>query len=278
MRFVPAPQLAALTTFDACVSTADASMRSRYDNIRPHIAPTEHDFDQAVRSSTLHQFSPSGAVGKDEMKCLYEDWMVGADGPGRDVYNQLIVSAPSNLCLLCGFGFVGHLDHHLPKSRYPALAVTPLNLVPVCRDCNTFKGQRFPQSADKQMLHPYYDNATAERWLQARVTAYGPLVEFTAEPPAFYAPALAAKVRHHFNVLKLALRFSTQASSELTCRRSTFLKIHQSVGATGLQDYLNSEAQDRAIAAPNSWQTATYFALTKSDWFCDAGVSKIPGP
>src|SRR6266446_4463738 len=57
--------------------------------------------------------------------------------------------------------------HHLPKSRYPDLSVSPINLVPCCMDCNTNKRAIFPTSGQEETLHPYYDNFEGEKWLQA---------------------------------------------------------------------------------------------------------------
>lgn len=59
----------------------------------------------------------------------------------------------------------GQCDHHLPKSVYPTLSVHPLNLVPICSDCNaSFKGARDP--LDKASL--------AELFLPYRRPMFGP--------------------------------------------------------------------------------------------------------
>ena len=54
----------------------------------------------------------------------------GCDGtpPSRDLYADRIRE---------------DVDHFLPKSKYPVLAVHPLNLVPLCKTCNQdYKGER----------------------------------------------------------------------------------------------------------------------------------------
>lgn len=58
-----------------------------------------------------------------------------------------------------------HLDHFLPKSKYPFLAMSFFNLIPSCVRCNLApnKGSKDPYCADRdlfRLMHPYeFDNA-----------------------------------------------------------------------------------------------------------------------
>ena len=47
-------------------------------------------------------------------------------------------------------------DHFLPKSKYPTLAVSFFNLVPICSTCNKTKGTR------RVYIHPYFGGAKME--------------------------------------------------------------------------------------------------------------------
>jgi hypothetical protein len=57
------------------------------------------------------------------------------------------------------------VDHYLPKAEYSFLAVHPVNLVPICGDCNSiFKGTREPVDRDEEaplvnMFIPYHRSA-----------------------------------------------------------------------------------------------------------------------
>lgn len=51
------------------------------------------------------------------------------------------------------------LDHYLPKSKYPFLAMNYFNLFPACKDCNMFdtgKGEKSPVSDDFKMIFLQY--------------------------------------------------------------------------------------------------------------------------
>ncbi len=56
-------------------------------------------------------------------------------------------------CPLCGIGEPAQLDHLFPQSKYGALAVCRLNLVPECGVCNQYKSSSEPDN----FLHPYYN-------------------------------------------------------------------------------------------------------------------------
>jgi hypothetical protein len=60
-------------------------------------------------------------------------------------------------------------DHLLPKRLFPALAVTPDNLVGACADCNKAKLSFAPTTAEEVVLHPYFDDVEGGRWLDAQV-------------------------------------------------------------------------------------------------------------
>jgi len=55
-------------------------------------------------------------------------------------------------CPYCSINTPSWLDHYMPKSRYKALSVCRLNLVPMCGDCNIRKSD---DSYDRY-IHPYY--------------------------------------------------------------------------------------------------------------------------
>lgn len=76
---------------------------------------------------------------------------------------DLIQKLGVNTCPYCGRAFTttvkrakegyirdNQLDHHYPKSRYPWLALSIRNLIPVCATCNRLKADD-----DRRILNPY---------------------------------------------------------------------------------------------------------------------------
>ena len=84
-------------------------------------------------------------ISKDDMINVYKQKFVPVGSIGRRFYDAIMAQANLGICPICGVRTVSNLDHFLPKTNYATLVVTPCNLVPSCRDCNT----------DKKQLHIY---------------------------------------------------------------------------------------------------------------------------
>ena len=60
-----------------------------------------------------------------------------------------------NKCPFCGVGRVSTLDHYLPKTKYPTYAVTPVNLVACCAECNKKRKNRRLVKRGKMNLYTH---------------------------------------------------------------------------------------------------------------------------
>ena len=93
-----------------------------------------------------------GSVTTDEMVSVYDQRMAGKKGPGRHVYDAIKLLPKQGICPFCDHRPVSTLDHLLPKRLFPALAVTPDNLVGACADCNKTKLAFAPAAAEEVFL------------------------------------------------------------------------------------------------------------------------------
>ena len=73
-----------------------------------------------------------------------------ADG-GRKYYDKIKAIPKYSKCPFCGVGIVSTLDHYLPKTKYPTYALTPVNLIACCADCNKNK-KSFEKIAIEQVI------------------------------------------------------------------------------------------------------------------------------
>lgn len=266
----------ALQVYRTCISSKiGAVLKVQLESVAQEIKKAATAFDTAATMATLHLIPTQdnvGGVPKADIEKVYTQRMVPEKSLGRQFYERLLHSSPHNKCPLCGHGFVTTLDHHLPKTDYPALAVTPVNLIPACLYCNKEKLQDIPTCAEEQTLHPYYDDFEGELWLCAEVIQTNPAaLRYYAAPPATWNDIKAARVRHHLKVFKLAILFGSNAGSELIEIRHGLVAIFERGGAAGVKRYLQRQAETYAAAHLNSWQTAMYQALMDSDWFCEGG-------
>lgn len=276
MRRIPAPSVTAQHSYRTSISgVADAGLQKRLSSIVADVVAASNQFEVAAKAGTLSSIASATSVGpvtKKELGEVYTFRFAGAHGPGRPIYDQLRSSAPMGRCPLCGQRQVSTLDHFLPKSKHPALAVAPLNLVPACKDCNTAKLAKTASSPTSVTLHPYFDDIEGEQWLRAEVRQTAPAsLRFKVVAPEGWAPILASRVRHHFETFGLSELYSVYAGEEIRNIQFELTALFESGGSGAVGDHLRRGAMSRANAQLNSWQTATYEALADSRWFCATG-------
>jgi hypothetical protein len=207
---------------------------------------------------------------------LYKDQMSARGGAARAYYDLIRNSAPNGKCPLCGVGIVRTLDHHLPKSKYPDLSVCPYNLVPSCDFCQAGKLAKHPTTAGEQTLHPYYDDFGAEQWIFATLSTVGnPVLQFHVAAPLGWPPVDKQRVQRHFEVLKLALVYTSNANDDLSMMRGQLAGLAAAGGAAAVQAHLAGE-RDRWVNRLNSWQHVAYQTLATDAWFSGGGYLNIP--
>lgn len=272
------PPYPAQHVFATCISRiGNQDLKRRLTGATPDIVDASNNFDVAAANNLLHQIPQDdnigGQVSGDEMVDVYNNGMLRRGAPGRAIYDALRSLAPNRTCPLCDHGIVATLDHHLPKTKYPALAVAPLNLVPACKDCNGAKRTTSPKTASDETLHPYYDNINGDRWLYGEVkqVGRGAAVKFFVQPPAGWTKVLAQRVDLHFRTFGLGDLYGIQAASELGTIRFDLQRIHSDLGKNGVREQMEERALSSRQNKLNDWHTATYEALAASDWFCDGG-------
>ncbi len=276
MRRLNQPAYPARTTFELCISRVrDEVLKARLEAVTQSVVEASDQFDAAARRHALHEIPSQAMVGGQvaaaEMESVYTHRMAKKGAPGRSVY-EAIIRAAKGRCPLCAQRQVTTLDHHLPKSRYPALAVTPLNLVPACTDCNRAKLASVPRSAEEVALHPYYDDIDGQRWLAATVVETRPAaVRFHIEAPVEWNDILEARVRNHFSTLGLGVLYASHAADELANVRHQLEQLLASVGAQAVRSELARRAESCELADRNGWRAATYRAWAGSQWFCNGG-------
>ena len=236
-------------------------------------------YDGCAIASTLHTIPRVNAVGPasaEDMISLYRDQMVAAKSPGRAAYDLIKAASPNDKCPLCGVGVVRTLDHHLPKSKYPDLSICPRNLVPACDFCQTGKLSKHPSNASEQTLHPYYDDFSAEQWIHGTLSTIGnPVVQFHVAAPAHWPPIDRERVKRHFDVVKLATVYSSNANDDLSAMREYLVTLGARGGGAAVLAHLDGE-RGRWRSRLNSWQHVMYQTISCNAWFCNGGYVQIP--
>lgn len=274
MRKLTRPDDDAVVVFEACIDRVrNADLKRRLQSCSLEIGEASAEFDEKAALAELHTIEAkeivADVVSVDEMKKVYTGRMAKKLAPGRVYYDKLMSLPEHGRCPLCSQRVVSTLDHHLPKAHYPSLAVSPLNLVPACQDCNKIKSEDIPLNSEQETLHPYYDDVEGFSWVKAKLTESIPVVvEFYVEPPAECDDVLIERLKHHFVTFDLAALYSSHAAEELANIEFIARKIFEDSGSIELKAYLGDMASSRKQVSINSWQSAFYTCLHESDWFC----------
>lgn len=236
----------------------------------------EREYESSAVDSTLHMFATSyleiSQGHTASLRWVYSARVARKDRPGRSFYNSLRAAAPRGRCPLCLHREVGALDHYLPKSQYPHLAVTPLNLVPICVVCNGKKGSYVSMQSVEQPLHPYFDDLGGADWLVCVLhEVVGAPLTFGSSAPQYWSRELAARVTHHFTRLELNDLYSANAATLLGNIRLQLARALDFSGPTCVRDLLCEMAVSYRSNGAEPWSVVSLEAWAKSDWFCEGG-------
>jgi hypothetical protein len=279
MWAVERPPFDAGETFNICISRVqDRGLRDRLRRVRSDIVAAATEYEARAKAQTLNVIATSesvaGAVTNHEMVAVYEQRMAGKRGPGRAIYDAIKLLPKGDRCPFCDQRNISTLDHVLPKMLYPSLAVTPHNLVGACMECNKVKLDIAPNTGEEVILHPYFDDITADQWLIAKVIRQNPCaIVFNINRPPSWNNMTEARARRQFGLFKLPYLYSSEAARELANIRHNLQTHFRAGGIAAVRHELIRQWKSRRANRANSWQTAMYEAISHDDWFCGGGFA-----
>ncbi len=281
MKSLPLPKFTVREVLDVCVSgVRDRGHALRLASVMPAVEAAEGEYLRLGLQARLFEVEQTpdvaGVISSLEMSKLYKGNLARKGSRSRRFYDRLKMAAPGDICPLCNQRVVKTLDHYLPKADYPSLAVTPLNLVPACSDCNKDKLDRNAASAAEQTLHPYFDAVDDAVWLVAEIQESSPpAAVFAVRAPASWAATKRRRVETHFLAFGLGVLYAAQSGAELVSIRYALAEVAECGGADAVRAFLNQQARSRAMVSRNSWSAALYSALSASQWFCSEGFLEL---
>lgn len=208
---------------------------------------------------------------KEIINKVYDQKFANENSIGRKYYNIIMANAKGR-CPICGGGKLKNLDHFLPKSRYPLLCVTPINLVPTCRDCNMEKGAEVGNDYYEIPFHPYLETM-GDKWIECDLNFYSDKtfsIKFINGYEESLNPDLWRKYQAHMRINDLDSTFCSRAEEELENVRVIYKNVLSACGKEELKSSLVEMKKSVETIDVNSWKAALYRALiTKCDEFCE---------
>lgn len=277
MRRLHRPAYTARDVVDLCTrSIQNEDLKDQLGRIGDQIENAENEYIQRAANEQLFSIAPSNHVGGvtgDEMKRVYSGTFARSKRT-RPIYDKIKKLSANDICPMCGQRTVGTIDHYLPQSLHATLVVTPANLLPCCGDCNKAKLDAQPTTVAEQTLHPYFDDVDDDIWLYASVEQRTPAsLLFFPDPPNAWPEDKQARVRLHFRTFGLGALYASHSAVELNNIRYGLQRIAERGTPDNIRAELLRRAESSKVAQINSWQTAMYYAVAASDWFCSGGYN-----
>lgn len=254
---------------DCASSYRDEQKKCRFNDTSDFIQSKSDEYDSLAEINNLSSIDVhsvvNNSISKDEMIELYEKKFVKQKDVRSKYYDKIMVAA-NGTCPICGLGQVQNLDHYLPKTLYPTYAVTPVNLVPSCRDCNFIKNNaKFNKDTDAP-IHPYYNDVNSIVWLKVRLLSQdGDLIPvfYVDEDLKIYDNQTYERYNNHMNTYNLFKRYSIEATRDIAENIFVWKKCLSTWGTKGFVEYLNEIVFSMEQTQKNKWKAALYRALAE---------------
>lgn len=271
MRHLQKPQL---QIKDVLIECADSYRDGTRNGIKSKLQASisvlcdeNRNYDEAAEQQNWSVFHPhsmvNGVLSKDDMCDVYESKFVKNERIKKKYYDHLMALAQTGKCPICGIGQVSTLDHYLAKTLYPTYAVTPYNLVPICKDCN-FAKHDSPLDPTCAPLHAYYDEVDSIIWLKASLSlkAGGIVSEFAVcDSLQKCNHDLYRRLKKHMELYELNKAYAIQATTEIAENIIFWRKKYEEWGSAELREYLSEVLASKEVYQRNTWNTALLRAL-----------------
>lgn len=269
------PNLNICDVYGICCDTiANHVDKAKYLSGRDEVIQATAHYDAVCSLQNFHlvpSVSPMKCgLSHQQMTWLYDMRLTRSTG-GRAIYDKIMAGASARLCSYCRLSFVKTLDHYLPKSAYPALAVSPINLIPVCSDCNTTKSNTVSSNKSGFTLHPYYDDFSSIHWLHAIVIhgTHNTVFKYVVSLSCGLSVIDIGRLSSHMSAFNLYEYFTLKAAEEFLQFDRATIKPLNGCSKTAIRSYIIDHARVSESDARNSWKCAMYYALSVAEWYID---------
>jgi hypothetical protein len=270
MKSLRKPNFSVNTVLSHCISNMREPMRQLLLDSSTVFVEHENEFIMLIETNSLYKIKRniaiSGIITQDVLKKLYTDRFVDKENSARRYYDAILLSAIKEKCPLCNQRIADTLDHYLPKSKYPLLSISPVNLVPACSACNRGKLISSPLCSEEETLHPYFDNIDNDIWLKCDIIEAKPfIIKYYVCPPETWNNILTKRVINHFNSFNLNKLYVSHGLEEMENSRYYLEKLYRNGGEGLLKEHLSDIYTSKSRVDKNSWQSALYDALYQDD-------------
>ncbi|HBE9333760.1 TPA: HNH endonuclease [Clostridioides difficile] len=219
-------------------------------------------------------------VSAEEMTLLYESNFVKGtktNNFGREVYDYLKNRAKDDLCPYCSIRRVRQIDHYMPKAHFPKFAVTPINLVPICKECNEDKKDKSYSAVEEMFIHPYFEDVNHFEWLKCYVDegSWPITFKYEVEVRNDSYELLRKRIHKQYEELKIYEEFESKSIRYFRERVRSINEEYEISGIDAIRKSFKREEESIRKENLNSWRACMYSALLNSSWFMEYAIKEL---
>lgn len=244
-----------ITPIDLSLYLSEESVRKeekKTTDANRHISPKER-LREKRKQTLINLYSP------DEGKTPY------------DILEELRRGHNLLFCPCCGEpGKPTTLDHYLPKTMYPELAVIIANLTPMCNECQQNKSSDyFDANRNKIYIHPYFDPIEQVNLsIDIKEPYATPTFELTilenGDNNEFYE-----LLKRHINGVKFSERFDEFCRNEYMALLRTMSLERQDAEPDRASKIIRRFKRQHESQSPNRWEAIFYRGILNNTEILD---------
>lgn len=183
-----------------------------------------------------------------------------------------IIRNSQHTCAYCNFYVrsVSQLDHYLPKSVFPSLAISPVNLIPICSDCNFNKREYYSVKKDEMIIHPYFDDLAKQSFdfIKCTVIETFPIgFSFSINKLQNWSDCTYNRVVKHFQMLELKDLYRTDFEATFESYVYELKSIYQDGNIDDVKKAIERRMNSYLQIKSSPWLYAGFYSILNSEWF-----------
>ena len=203
------------------------------------------------------------------------------DSDSKDTENlkEEIKEISRTKCPYCGISESSHLDHFLPRAKFPEFSIYSPNLIYVCGICNCkYKGEKILNSKGERIFfNPYFDDFIDNiEFLKCRIIVNDiyPKFEFYIEDLSSSNDYEYKVIKNHFEAMGLQTRYFEQIVKEKFRIFKNRYK-NKDITLSKLKENIEYELDGLLEENINNWEKAFWESLKESDDCLNLIVNKV---
>lgn len=260
------------------------------NTIRSHLNLSSEDINNVKSRFTIYQEyknkleyfeNTSKSDYKKEDVLKYNSLFNLYDSNSQDTENlkEKIKEISRTKCPYCGISESSHLDHFLPRAKFPEFSIYSPNLIYVCSICNsTYKGDDVVNSlGERKFFNPYFDDFIEDiQFLKCRIIVNDiyPKFEFYIEDLSLSNDYEYKVIRNHFEAMGLQTRYFGQIVGEKFRIFKNRYK-NKDVTLVKLKENIEYELDGLLEENDNNWEKVFWQSLKESDECLNLIVNKL---